>query len=157
MKSAKLPICGVECSRRALLQGLGAAALVSIVPSCTQAGSDLPTGKSTSCTGTDVCLDLADPANAALASPGGALLVDTTRDTIMVIRMSQVDVVALSAICTHAGCSMNFNKQTQQLDCPCHGSVFGEDGSVIHGPASRPLAVYTASLDTQTNTITLTL
>ncbi|HTR49246.1 MAG TPA: Rieske (2Fe-2S) protein [Kofleriaceae bacterium] len=157
MKSAKLPICGVACSRRALLQGLGAAALASLAPSCTQAGSDLPTGKTSSCSSSDVCLDLSDPANSALASPGGALLVDTTRDTIMVIRMSQVDVVALSAICTHAGCSMNFNTKTQQIDCPCHGSVFGEDGSVIHGPASRPLAVYTASLDTSTNTITITL
>jgi len=121
-----------------------------------QNGSSLETAKTSSC-GSDVCIDLGDSANTALASPGGAMLIDSNGETIMVIRTSQADVVAVSAICTHAGCSMNFNKQTQQLDCPCHGSVFGEDGSVIHGPASRPLAVYTASLDTSTNTITITL
>jgi cytochrome b6-f complex iron-sulfur subunit len=145
---AKLPV--YACSRRTVLQGLGVAALA-------QQGSDLPTGKSTSCASGAVCLDLTDPANAALTSPGGALLVDTSKDTIMLIRMSQVDIVALSAICTHAGCSMNFDASSQEIVCPCHGSVFGEDGSVVHGPANRPLASYTASLDTTANIITLAL
>jgi cytochrome b6-f complex iron-sulfur subunit len=74
----------------------------------------------------------------------------------MVIRQSSTDVVAVSAICTHAGCSMNFNASAQLLDCPCHGSQFGEDGHVIRGPAEQPLKVYSASLDTPSNTITIT-
>lgn len=144
-----------DCSRRTVLKGLGVAAAVALVPGCTQ-GSDLPTGKTTSC-GSNLCLDLDDGSNKALTSPGGAMLVDTSRDTIMVIRMSSTDVIALSAICTHAGCSMSFNNSSQLLECPCHGSRFAENGQVVTGPAVRPLTTYGASLDTTTNTITITL
>ena len=46
---------------------------------------------------------------------------------------------ALSAVCTHRGCEVVFNDKGNTLDCPCHGSRFGEDGSVKKGPAVRPL------------------
>jgi Rieske Fe-S protein len=124
-----------------------------LLPAC-QAGSDLPTAKSTTC-GASTCIDLGDAANAALVTAGGAMLVDTARDTIMVIRMSATVVLALSAICTHDGCSMNFDEIHQQLTCPCHGSVFSEAGAVVQGPAREALAVYTATLDASATTITI--
>jgi cytochrome b6-f complex iron-sulfur subunit len=154
MKYDKLPICAGECSRRGLLQGLGVIGAAALVPGCAQQGSDLPTATSASCSG-GVCVDLTAPANQALATPGGAMLVDGLGDTIMVIRMSQVDIVALSAICTHAGCSMNFLVGQQLLDCPCHGSQFDETGAVVRGPANRPLKVYSAALDATGQTITI--
>ena len=155
MKDSRLPVCGGECSRRALLQGFGVAAVATMLPACGQEGSNLSSAVTTTC-GTNVCLDLTDPKNDALSTPGGALLVETVHDTIMVIRMSTADVIALSAICTHAACSMNFLPDRQLLDCPCHGSQFAEDGSVVRGPARRPLKVYAATLDTTGNTITIT-
>ncbi|HSZ31192.1 MAG TPA: Rieske (2Fe-2S) protein, partial [Pseudonocardiaceae bacterium] len=46
---------------------------------------------------------------------------------------------AFSAICTHQGCTVN-KVTSGTIDCPCHGSKFAiADGSVVHGPASRPL------------------
>jgi len=149
MKSQRLPMSTdcTGCSRRALLRGLGVAAVGALVldAGCQSQGSSLATAKTTSC-GTGECIDLADAANQALAKAGGALLIDTATDTIMVVRTSDTQVVALSAICTHAGCSMDYNAGQQLLDCGCHGSQFSTAGRVLRGPANRALKVYTASL-----------
>ena len=42
--------------------------------------------------------------------------------------------------CSHLGCSINFNKDAKTFDCPCHGSRFHLDGTVLHGPAQNPLS-----------------
>ncbi len=151
-KSFLLPVCDDGCSRRTLLKGIGVAAVASLLPGCMQQGSNVPGASTTTC-GSDICIDLSQAANAPLAQVGGALIVDTSTDTIMVIRTSDTAVVALSAICTHAGCTCNFESSSNELVCPCHGSVFSETGAVVNGPARRALKVYSASLTN--NVITL--
>jgi len=46
---------------------------------------------------------------------------------------------AVSATCTHLGCIVHFNEAERAWECPCHGSRFTVDGSVIQGPANEPL------------------
>lgn len=48
-------------------------------------------------------------------------------------------VTLCSAACTHMDCEVHFNNAETSWDCPCHGSRFRVDGSVIAGPAERPL------------------
>ncbi len=157
MKSERLPMapgCG-GCSRRELLQGLGVAAVGALVlaAGCGQQGSTLSTATTSSC-GAGECIDLTNAANKELASAGGAMLVDMAGDTIMVVRVSDTQVVALSAICTHAGCSMDYSAGQKLLDCPCHGSQFATDGTVVRGPAVRPLRVYTVTMANNMITVT---
>lgn len=46
---------------------------------------------------------------------------------------------AISAVCTHLGCTVNRVVGDVPYKCPCHGSHFNEEGRVISGPAPRPL------------------
>ena len=42
--------------------------------------------------------------------------------------------------CSHLGCNVALNKDAKRFECPCHGSQFHLDGSVLHGPAAAPLS-----------------
>jgi len=62
---------------------------------------------------------------------------------------------ALSAICTHLGCTVKKAVSTRvshsqgsdiEFDCPCHGSKFNQDGVNFAGPARKPLERYFLSL-----------
>jgi quinol---cytochrome c reductase iron-sulfur subunit, bacillus type len=46
-------------------------------------------------------------------------------------------VEALSAVCPHLGCEVPWNAAEGKFMCPCHGSQFAPDGSLLHGPAAR--------------------
>jgi len=48
-------------------------------------------------------------------------------------------VQCVSAVCTHMGCQVRFNRAEISWDCPCHGSRFATDGSVLNGPAIHGL------------------
>ncbi len=48
-------------------------------------------------------------------------------------------IEALSARCTHLGCTVHWVPAESRFKCPCHGSEFAADGAVLHGPAERPL------------------
>jgi len=45
-----------------------------------------------------------------------------------------------SAACTHVGCHLHWNALEVCWDCPCHGSHFAVDGSVLNAPAVYPLS-----------------
>lgn len=46
---------------------------------------------------------------------------------------------AISSVCTHLGCTVEWEPDTQEFACPCHGSRFDADGQTTRGPANRPL------------------
>lgn len=48
-------------------------------------------------------------------------------------------IIVLSPICTHLGCSVSFDKQTDSFACPCHGGRYSRTGEVIGGPPPKPL------------------
>ncbi len=58
---------------------------------------------------------------------------------IAAFRSADGSLQAVSASCTHKGCTVTWNNADNTWDCPCHGSVFAADGRVLHGPARKPL------------------
>jgi thiosulfate dehydrogenase [quinone] large subunit len=48
--------------------------------------------------------------------------------------------VAFSAVCTHAGCPVQYDSANVQFVCPCHGGVYdAQTGKVLQGPPPAPL------------------
>ena len=57
-------------------------------------------------------------------------------------------VYALSRICTHEGCSVDFDLVKNKLICPCHGATYEAlDGNVISGPTQRSLKKINVKID----------
>lgn len=53
---------------------------------------------------------------------------------------TQTGLKAYSAVCTHFACIVKWNKDLEQIVCPCHEGYFSpEDGSVLAGPPPTPL------------------
>ncbi|MDJ1432116.1 FAD-dependent oxidoreductase [Halostagnicola sp. A-GB9-2] len=50
------------------------------------------------------------------------------------------DLHAVSAVCPHTYCVVDWNDAECSWDCPCHGSRFAPDGTVLEGPATEDLS-----------------
>lgn len=51
-------------------------------------------------------------------------------------------IYAMSAICTHLGCTVGWERNEGEYQCPCHGSKYDQEGTNIAGPAPKPLERY---------------
>ena len=71
--------------------------------------------------------------------PGGGAVMNLGRGKIAIWKGDDGTPHAVSASCTHKGCTVTWNNADRTWDCPCHGSIFSVDGGVIHGPAVEPL------------------
>ncbi|MDT0168750.1 FAD-dependent oxidoreductase [Pseudarthrobacter sp. BRE9] len=72
-------------------------------------------------------------------APGDGTVIETAGTNTAYYRDQAGGVHAVSAICTHLGCTVGFNRGDRTWDCPCHGSRFEVDGKVIQGPAAEDL------------------
>lgn len=71
--------------------------------------------------------------------PGGGGVILRGEERIAAWRDEDGELHCVSAACTHKGCTVTWNNADRTWDCPCHGSIFAADGSVLHGPARKPL------------------
>lgn len=75
----------------------------------------------------------------ASLAPGDSAIVDAEGETFAAFRAPDGELFAVSNVCTHLGCKVHWNSVETSWDCPCHGSRFRPDGTVIEGPAVHAL------------------
>ncbi|MCS6808997.1 MAG: Rieske (2Fe-2S) protein [Bacteroidota bacterium] len=130
---------------------ISAGACISLVPACEQTQVNTSSGMMGTGSAT---LDIAS--QSALQRVGGAVRIALNNTQLVIIRTSMTEFLALSAVCTHAGCLVNL-PVGGTLSCDCHGSQFSAtDGRVLNGPAAVPLRRYTTSFNSMTNILTIT-
>ena len=81
--------------------------------------------------------------------PGEARVGRLGRRVVGAYRDAGGALHAVEAQCSHLGCTLSFNDGERSWDCPCHGSRFALDGSVLHGPAVRPLRPVEPTAETE--------
>jgi glycine/D-amino acid oxidase-like deaminating enzyme/nitrite reductase/ring-hydroxylating ferredoxin subunit len=81
----------------------------------------------------------AEASRAAAVPAGTARVVRDGLGKVGMYRDEKGELHAVSLRCTHLGCLLRFNSAERSWDCPCHGSRFDVDGTVLEGPATKPL------------------
>jgi len=72
-------------------------------------------------------------------APGEGAIIRVGTRQYAVSRTESGELVSLSARCTHLGCIVGWNPADRAWECPCHGSRFAADGTLLQGPATEHL------------------
>ena len=71
--------------------------------------------------------------------PGEGTIARVAGKQIAAYRDDEGALHTLSARCTHLGCIVGWNPADRAWECPCHGSRFAADGTLVQGPATADL------------------
>ena len=144
-------------NRREFCQALTIISAASLMQACSgnsTSGSDAPPLTTINGTLSGSTVTVAVDAGSPLNPVGSAALVNTSRGALLVAHTAQNTFTALNATCTHEVCTVS-GYQSGTYVCPCHLSEFSTSGTVVRGPATRPLTSYATNFVSPTLTITI--
>lgn len=76
---------------------------------------------------------------ARIRAGAGAVIERRGAEPVAAYRDQSGTLHLYSAVCTHLGCTVAWNKAEKSFDCPCHGSRFSYAGRTVNGPANDNL------------------
>lgn len=106
----------------------------------------------TTATGKVIAQASAVPSNSALN-----FTIPSSGDPGVLVHLDNGQFVAYDALCTHAGCQVDYDSSSKLLVCPCHGASFdpAKAAQVVNPPANTPLGAVSIHIDSTTGAITL--
>ena len=79
---------------------------------------------------------------------GSVLMFKFGSSPAMLIHHQDGSWVALTAVCTHLGCTVQYEPQANRIHCACHGGVYDpRTGANVSGPPPRPLKLFKVSVN----------
>jgi Rieske Fe-S protein len=138
---------GCTLDRRVVLRVLGATAACAgpALLGCGGDGSDGQQVKLPALVNGILALSIND--FPMLQDVGGSIIGEADGLGRVAIVRTDAGIICTSATCTHMECPLRYNSLNETLDCSCHGSTFELDGSVITGPATKAVKVYSVTFD----------
>ena len=116
--------------RRTILRaGTAGTVIVALPFACGQGSSAPPSGPIAA-------------GNVSAVTVGSLKVIDNA-----VLGRDAAGLYAMTAVCTHQGCTVEAVSATVALECPCHHSRFDQHGAVTQGPAASPLQHLKVDLD----------
>jgi cytochrome b6-f complex iron-sulfur subunit len=74
--------------------------------------------------------------------PNSGKIVRFGSRPVILIRVSETDWRAFSAVCTHLNCTVQYSEQRHQIWCACHNGTYDLNGAVVSGPPPKALEEY---------------
>ncbi len=88
----------------------------------------------------------AGPTNDPELLANGFKIVRFGEEPVILIKASETEFRAFSAVCTHLACIVEFRKKHHDIWCNCHNGQYDLQGRNIAGPPPRPLTPYTVHI-----------
>ncbi|CAM3718225.1 ubiquinol-cytochrome c reductase iron-sulfur subunit [Smaragdicoccus niigatensis] len=140
-----------QISRRGVVLGAGVAAGALTIAACGGPDVTYSQGSKTTAESTSASPSTAEETTAQAApNPAESVRADELAKTsdvpdggavlvggVLITQETKGSYRAFNPVCTHRGCAVE--TAGSMIACPCHGSLFSLDGSVVNGPAMSPL------------------
>jgi Rieske Fe-S protein len=75
--------------------------------------------------------------------PNAGKIVKFGNRPALLVRVSETEWRAFSAVCTHLNCTVQYQDSTHQIWCACHNGFYDLNGRVVSGPPPKSLEQYT--------------
>jgi len=143
--SGKCPGCdgtGREENRRTMLSWLlGGGALASMASFLYPVARFLNPPRIT-----EAAVNEVDAGKVQDLKPNSGKIVRFGNKPALLVRESETEWKAFSAVCTHLNCTVQYRASTQDIFCACHGGTYDLNGRVVSGPPPNPLEEYAVNL-----------
>jgi cytochrome b6-f complex iron-sulfur subunit len=65
---------------------------------------------------------------------------------VLLVRTTETEWRAFSAVCTHLNCTVQYKESSHQIWCACHNGLYNLNGQVVSGPPPHPLEAYSVHI-----------
>ena len=80
--------------------------------------------------------------------PGSVLIFKFGTRPALLIHHADDRWISMTAVCTHLGCTVQYEPQADRIHCACHGGVYNAyTGANVSGPPPKPLTLYKVKVD----------
>jgi Rieske Fe-S protein len=88
---------------------------------------------------TEVAVDQVDAGKVTDLTPNSGKIVKFGNKPALLVRVSDTEWKAFSAVCTHLNCTVQYRAARNDIWCACHGGTYDLNGRVASGPPPKPL------------------